>query len=1179
MNVSIRGLPSEAERQQIISEPSIAPQRQHQTIPQSIQLGHVPSMDRPNSPASLNVMPSNTSMDSQHATNTRRTTSRRGSYFLSTSRPVSMIERGQSQSEDDNERSHISMPTRRNKSGRDLGDLTHGLNVDQSLLLSIATLHTDKAGRVNLKEADGTRVMRWFTLTFVDPQLEAEYEDSFLDKHFSTWKTALVCIFILFTAWFGYHAYENRLESAEFQMLSLLRPVGVTAQNSCPVGLYCAMCNPMKLCGIYEITSDALFYVFGVVIPILSCFAATVYFSRRSMAKCLHHLSTWLTVSMGIVAIITRYAVVQPSENIYESGLLLMVFVNAVYVFLRARHAHALLSAAILEVIHFIVYAVHLYTADDGDSDGSAAGLQNFWYVSVAMLVTMFTAWFSCWENEVFYRTQFLAAHQLRTRNVKLINQLKVLQTDLGKKAADFDSPLEKSIMLLRSLSADATLQPTQIATLSQVLQLLGSSNLLTPDLEGQVNDFADNEQEAWLFSEIAQRKKDARPSRNGPPPSSRGRRGTITITDEVKRKIGEAIQETAAREETNGDGVDAPRSSNSIPPIAVSEVRLNMSQSVIARGPSVTFATVKSEKSFTKLNGSPGSHSSIQTAPSLHVHDSLRLSTWNDEVTLLLHKAGDFNFPLFDFHRATGGKPLQAMANFLFDDLGLLEHFALPKDKFKNFSIAIENGYRSELPYHNSTHATDVLHCMYWLSSQESISHYASEIDLMAMLVAAMVHDFEHPGFNNNFLINTADSRAILYNDRSVLENHHAAASFNILSRPECNFVEGLSKTDFKLFREIVIDMVLATDLSQHLTLVSMFKGKLTTPNGFKPSEVKEDRTLLWKILMKCSDVCNPTKDWPLYEKWCYLILDEWFIQGDSEKKLGLNVSPFMDRESVNVPSSQTGFIDFVVNPLFDAYDKFASVPMLIGTLQRNREHWQLLKNQGVLQIKDVTPPAYSTAQPPPPAIPPTQPNRLINKSASRHALEESTDPSTSSSPLPVHIQLPTMARTSQTTQNGNTSSLPAPAFPILAASPAMLTLPNSPQQNGERILSTNKFVNQFKFIKVNSIGNMPNLPRGSQHALSTAVSAETPPQAKQPQQQGQGAQGGEMKSLLSLANKPSSTKLDMRPFAANRSGSLGTMHAPATAIPSTSPGSGPVKTLLQESYITETGPSDDLM
>ena len=113
----------------------------------------------------------------------------------------------------------------------------------------------------------------------------------------------------------------------------------------------------------------------------------------------------------------------------------------------------------------------------------------------------------------------------------------------------------------------------------------------------------------------------------------------------------------------------------------------------------------------------------------------------------------------------------------------------------------------------------------MYYLSAQDSICKLAGELDLMAMLVAAMVHDFEHPGLNNNFLVNTNDARATLYNDRSVLENHHAASSFAVMSRPECNFLEGLSKSDFKTFREIIIDMVLATGklYSINISLVAL--------------------------------------------------------------------------------------------------------------------------------------------------------------------------------------------------------------------------------------------------------------------------------------------------------------------------------------------------------------------
>lgn len=51
-----------------------------------------------------------------------------------------------------------------------------------------------------------------------------------------------------------------------------------------------------------------------------------------------------------------------------------------------------------------------------------------------------------------------------------------------------------------------------------------------------------------------------------------------------------------------------------------------------------------------------------------------------------------------------------------------------------------------------------------------------------MSLYLAAVCHDYDHPGLNNDFLVKSHHRLAISHNDRSPLENHHAASSFEIL-------------------------------------------------------------------------------------------------------------------------------------------------------------------------------------------------------------------------------------------------------------------------------------------------------------------------------------------------------------------------------------------------------------
>merc|ERR1712061_697307 len=64
-------------------------------------------------------------------------------------------------------------------------------------------------------------------------------------------------------------------------------------------------------------------------------------------------------------------------------------------------------------------------------------------------------------------------------------------------------------------------------------------------------------------------------------------------------------------------------------------------------------------------------------------------------------------------------------------------------------------------------------------------------------------------------------------------------------------------------------------------------------------------------------ADISNSMKPFKICKVWAWKVLDEFFRQGDEEKKLGIPVQALNDREKVNRPFSQIGFIEFLVSPL----------------------------------------------------------------------------------------------------------------------------------------------------------------------------------------------------------------------------------------------------------------------
>ncbi|XP_020849888.1 cGMP-inhibited 3',5'-cyclic phosphodiesterase 3A isoform X1 [Phascolarctos cinereus] len=344
------------------------------------------------------------------------------------------------------------------------------------------------------------------------------------------------------------------------------------------------------------------------------------------------------------------------------------------------------------------------------------------------------------------------------------------------------------------------------------------------------------------------------------------------------------------------------------------------------------------------------------------------------DNLDSIMEKLNTWNFPIFDLVEKIGkkcGRILSQVSYRLFEDMGLFETFKIPVREFMNYFHALENGYR-DIPYHNRVHATDVLHAVWYLTTQpipglstvmndhgsasdsdsdSGITHghmgyvfskmYSAAddkcgclagnipaLELMALYVAAAMHDYDHPGRTNAFLVATSAPQAVLYNDRSVLENHHAAAAWNLfMSQPEYNFLVNLDHVEFKHFRFLVIEAILATDLKKHFDFVAKFNAKVNDDVGIDWTN-ENDRLLVCQMCIKLADINGPAKCKELHLQWTDGIVNEFYEQGDEEASLGLPISPFMDRSAPQLANLQESFISHIVGPLCNSYDSAGLMP-----------------------------------------------------------------------------------------------------------------------------------------------------------------------------------------------------------------------------------------------------------
>ncbi|CEM27371.1 unnamed protein product [Vitrella brassicaformis CCMP3155] len=251
--------------------------------------------------------------------------------------------------------------------------------------------------------------------------------------------------------------------------------------------------------------------------------------------------------------------------------------------------------------------------------------------------------------------------------------------------------------------------------------------------------------------------------------------------------------------------------------------------------------------------------------------------------------------------------------------------------------------------PYHSEAHAAEVCHSTVVLARMLRVWDNLDMLGQLSLLLSALCHDVGHVGRNNAFLIAASSELAIIYNDKSPLENMHASTTFKLLSDDKCDFVDALSPADRATFRRYVIDLILQTDMQMHFEEVSKFRIRRQAAD-FDMVESAADRWLTARLIMKAADIGHSCKTWAQHKRWSYLIVHEFYLQGDEERVRGMEVSPLCDRQNAaDLPKSQIGFLGFVCRPCFEelqALDTSGSIAKVcLDELQENSRRWSVVE------------------------------------------------------------------------------------------------------------------------------------------------------------------------------------------------------------------------------------------
>eukprot|EP00002_Diphylleia_rotans_P009073 TRINITY_DN1908_c0_g1_i4.p1 TRINITY_DN1908_c0_g1~~TRINITY_DN1908_c0_g1_i4.p1 ORF type:complete len:871 (+),score=139.30 TRINITY_DN1908_c0_g1_i4:274-2886(+) len=528
--------------------------------------------------------------------------------------------------------------------------------------------------------------------------------------------------------------------------------------------------------------------------------------------------------------------------------------------------------------------------------DSDDLGLVGNEYYAFLIFTVVFQLLLSAISVRFIYYQVAVQKENLEKINYHLKMQNRTLQSELRElrnlqTEEVLGSPAEKVIHMLRGLLADhkTGLSEVQRSDLHHIIRLIGSNKLYVSNVSYSAikpSENVDTETQKWVLDQLVQNAGE----------------------QDNTRKSASLVVSNMDNEESGVQDPTSPGGKN----------------------------TRLSADGYKGSGKRPSSVVDLQRA-SFFKTSPEKLS---DRLMEILDTLDQWNFDIFEFDKLAEGHALYFLGHHLLHKHEFIQEYSIPEETMRNFLTAIESGYINN-PYHNAVHAGDVLQSYNSLICAGGLGQFVEPYEVFSCLLATIIHDYKHPGVNNNFLMSVDDPIAISFNDISVLENYHVSEAFKLMAQDEYNILKNIPKDMRKKIRKLTIELVLSTDMSRHADIMSALKNSISV--GDLNGESYDSRLLMMKMAMKLSDVSNPAKAPIVAQEWTRRVTQEFYCQGDKEKDKGMPISPFMDRTSPMTSKAQIGFISFVVQPLAELWNSAMGTGLdCLQNLVANLDYWK---------------------------------------------------------------------------------------------------------------------------------------------------------------------------------------------------------------------------------------------